>query len=416
MRFALYIARRYMRSRRRSRLLSRVSVTAVVGIVLGVMVLDLTLAIMNGFHAELRRTFVETMPMITIGSSAPEGFADLAGTLHAIDDDIDVTGSAPYIRQEVIVTKPRVLGPARNRGAIAWGIDPDLIDTVQPFAEQLRPGPHVLDRLRTMRGETPRIILGSELATSLYAAIGDTIIVTAPTGEISLTHVEAESRRFVVVGYLESGMYEFDSRFSYVDIRVAREFFGYDPQNAGLVGVRVKDMMTAATVAARLEDKLGQDFHAVDWMALNQNLFRWVKLEKVVMFLLLGMIVLVAAFNIIGILTMMVGERRREIGILLSMGASRGQIQGIFVINGLWLGGLGTLLGSLLGWLGAQYLMRWGLPLPADVYFVDHVPCIAQWSDFLIVAGAALAITLLATIMPSREASRLDPMEIIRYT
>ncbi len=414
MRFALHIARRYLRSRRRSRFLSRVSVTAVTGIVLGVMVLDLTLAIMNGFHAELRRTFVETMPMITVTTGDPAGFGDLEATIAAIAADPDVTGAAPYVRQEVIVTKPRTLGPTRNRGAIVWGIDPGRIDTVQPFSRQLVPGPEALPALE--RRDAPRILLGIELGMQLFTAVGDTLIVTAPRGEVSLDKIEATSRRFVVAGYLDSGMYEFDSRFAYIHIDEARDLFGYEARGAGMIGARVHDMMQAAAVADRLESSLGTSYGATDWMALNQNLFRWVKLEKVVMGLLLALIVLVAAFNIIGILTMMVGERTREIGILLAMGASRGQIQGIFLLNGLWLGALGTLLGSLLGWLGTQYLIRYGIPLPGDVYFVDHVPCIAQWSDFLVVAVAALGITLLATLMPSREASRLDPMEIIRYT
>jgi len=414
MRFALHIARRYLRSRRRSRFLSRVSVTAVIGIVLGVMVLDLTLAVMNGFHAELRRTFVDTMPMITISTSAPGGFADLEQTLGTITLDPDVVGASPYIRQEVILSKRRRLGKPRSRGAIAWGIDPRRIDSVQPFSRQLSPGPEVLERLA--EPGAPRLILGFDLAMSLYAAIGDTVLVTAPRGDLSLDGVEAETREFTVAGFLNSGMYEFDSRFVYVTLDTARDFFGYGDAGAGLIGVQVRDMMRAQTVARRLEGMLGRDFRAVDWMELNQNLFQWVKLEKAVMFLLLGLIVLVAAFNIIGILTMMVGERRREIGILLSMGASPRQIQSIFVINGLWLGGLGTLLGSLLGWLGTQYLIHYGIPLPGEVYFVDHVPCIAQWGDFLLVGGAALVITLLATLMPSHEAAHLDPMEIVRYT
>jgi lipoprotein-releasing system permease protein len=414
MRFALYIARRYLRSRRRSRFLSRVSVTAVLGIVLGVMVLDLTLAIMNGFHAELRRTFVETMPMITVTTAEPAGFADLDATLAAIAADPEVTGTAPYVRQEVILTRPRTLGPTRNRGAIVWGIDPARIDQVQPFSRQLVPGPAALAALN--HDGTPRILLGIELGMQLFTAVGDTLIVTAPRGEVSLDKIEATHRRFVVAGFLDSGMYEFDSRFAYINLAEARDLFGYEARGAGMIGARVKDMMRAAAVAARLEASLGTSYNAVDWMALNQNLFRWVKLEKVVMGLLLALIVLVAAFNIIGILTMMVGERTREIGILLAMGASRGQIQGVFLLNGLWLGGLGTALGSLLGWLGTQWLIHYGIPLPGDVYFVDHVPCIAQWTDFLAVAAAALGITLFATLMPSREASRLDPMEIIRYT
>jgi lipoprotein-releasing system permease protein len=244
------------------------------------------------------------------------------------------------------------------------------------------------------------------------------VIVTAPRGELDLSgELDAESRRFVVSGFLDTGMYEFDSRFAYLPLGPAREFFGYPPGGAGGIGVKLTDMMTAPAAARAIEQQLGPDrYWATDWIALNRNLFQWIQIEKVVMFLLLALIVLVAAFNIIGILTMMVGERRREIGILLSMGAGRAQIQGIFVINGLWLGLLGTGIGSLLGWLGTLYLDRVGFQLPGDVYFLDRVPVVAQWTDFLAVAAAALLITLGATLMPSSEAARLKPIEIIRYT
>ena len=235
--------------------------------------------------------------------------------------------------------------------------------------------------------------------------------------DLTLNTMEAESRRFFVVGLLDSGMYEFDSRFAYICLEAARDFFGYGPQGATGIGVKVADMMSAPVIGDRLETRLGRlQYRATDWIAMNQNLFRWISIEKVMMFLLLALIVLVAAFNIIGILTMMVGERSREIGILLSMGARRNQIQGIFMINGLVLGALGTGIGSLLGFLGTVALDKFGFKLPGDVYFLDHVPVIAQWGDFLAVGLVALVVTLLATVSPSREAAKLEPMEIIRYT
>lgn len=413
---ARYIAQRYQRSRRRSRALSRASVIAIVGIAVGVMVLDITLAVMNGFHAELRRSFVETMPMITVACHAPDGFTRLEDDLATIDATPGVTGSSPMIRQEVIVSRKRVLGNPISRGAIAWGVDVDRVDSVQPLSRQLRPGPDVLAKLVRPAGEAPALVLGKELALNLYAGLGDTILVTAPRGEIGPGELRAETRAFILVGFLDSGMYEFDSRFVYVDLDDARDLFGYARRGAGLIGVRVADMMQAAVVAAVVEERLGPAYRAVDWMALNSTIFRWVQLEKALMFLLVGLIILVAAFNIIGILTMMVGERGREVGILLAMGASSGQVQRIFVLNGLWLGFWGTAAGSLAGWLACLYLVHFGIPIPGDVYFVDHLPCIPQAADFAAVGGAALALTLLSTLVPSREASRLDPMEIIRYT
>ncbi len=416
MRFAIYIARRYLRSRRRSRFLSRVSVTAVVGVVLGVMVLDLTLAIMNGFHAEMRHTFVENMPMITVVTSAAAGFSDLGAVIDTIGTDPEVTGVSPYIRQEVIVTSKRSFQAPRNKAAITWGIDPDLVDSVQPVSTHMSPGERVLERLQ-VPGDLPGVVLGSDLAMSLYAGVGDTVVVTAPSGDqIDLENLEAKSEYFRVAGFLDSGMYEFDSRFAYIHIDDARRFFAYGPQGASGIGVRIGDLMRARLVGERIEQRLGYGFYATDWMALNENLFRWIRLEKVVMFLLLGLVVLVAAFNIIGILTMMVGERSREIGILLAMGARSWQIMGIFILNGLWLGLIGAVGGSFLGWLGAFLLQRYGLRLPSDVYFIDHIPVIAQPGDFLAVAGVTLLITILSTLAPSYEATKLEPMEIIRYT
>ncbi len=413
---ARYISRRYQRSRRRSRALSRASVIAIVGITLGVMVLNVTMAVMNGFHAELERSFVDTMPMISVANYSPDGFVHLGRDMDTVGAEPGVVGVSPIIRQEVVVSKRRIYGPPLSRGAITWGVDPDLVDSVQPFTSKLIPGPEVRDQLRQPPGEAPRVILGEELAVALYAGLGDTVLVTAPSQDATLTQLTADTRSFVVAGFIRTGMYEFDSRFVYLDLAVARDFYGYGERGAGLIGVRVADMMQASAIADSLEVRLGSAYRAVDWMALNSTIFRWVQLERILMFLLMALIVLVAAFNIIGILTMMVGERGREVGILLAMGASPGQIKGIFMLNGLWLGVWGTLAGSLLGWLFCLYLVHFGIRIPGDVYFVDHVPCIPMWFDFTLVAVSAMLLTLLSTLVPSHEASQLDPMDIIRYT
>jgi lipoprotein-releasing system permease protein len=412
--FIDYIARRHLRSRRHSLFLNVVSVIAVVGIIIGVAVLNVVLAIMNGFRAEIRRTFVENMPMVTVVTSSPAGFLDLRGTMATIADDPEVTGVTPLIRQEVIVSARRGFGPPRNRGAITWGVDPATVGDVLPVSRYLEPAPTALARLA--EPGVPRIILGLDLATGLYAGLGDTVLVTAPRGELVLDRMEAETRRFVVVGFVNSGMYEFDSRFAYIGLDTARDFYGYAADGAGLIGAKLADMMQARSVADRLVDRLGRFFHATDWISLNSNLFRWINIERIVMYVFLGLIVLVAAFNIVGILIMMVGERNREIGILLATGASRRQIMGIFVLNGFWLGIAGTALGSGLGWLATVALETWPIGLPGDVYFLDHVPVAVDPLDILLVAAGSLLLTLLASLGPSTVASRLEPMEIIRYT
>lgn len=414
--FSTYLAQRYLRSRGRSRLLSRVTVIAVTGITLGVLVLDLTLAIMNGLHAELRRTFVDTMPMVTVLTSRPEGFTDLDRVLSVIEAQDGVAGAAPFIRQDVIASASLVTGPSQHKGAVVWGIDPGRQESVTPLRSLLFPLDPSLSALRGDR-DGPHVVLGAELAASLYASLGDTIVLTAPSGDLDLQDLHAESLRVVVAGFLDSGVYDFDARFVYMALDDARAFFGYPPGGALAVGVRLDDMMAAPAAADTIQRALGRfDYHCNDWVDLNRNLFQWVKLEKVMMFLLLGLVILVAAFNIIGILTMMVGERRREIGILLAMGARRSQIRAIFLLDGLAVGALGTALGSLLGWLGVLYLERVGIGLPGNVYIVDHVPVVALPQDFLMVAAMGLLITLAATWLPAVEASRLRPMEIIRYT
>ena len=380
----------------------------------GVMVLNITLAVMNGFHSEMRRTFVENMPMVSVITSAPEGFSDLGAVMDSIALDPEVVGVAPFIRQEVLISTARAAGPPRPQAGVAWGVEPSLVDDVQPLSRYLLPEPAILAALSG--GAMPRVILGTELANNLFTAVGDTVILTSVNGELDLDAISAVSRRFVVVGYFETGMFEFDSRFVYLELGQAGGFFGYRPGGASMLGVKVKDMMRADAAAEGIEARLGSAYYATDWMALNKNLFQWIKLEKIIMVLLLGMIILIAGFNIIGILTMMVGERRREIGILLAMGVPRKQVMGIFLLNGLWLGAIGMFWGSVCGLAGIWFLASYGISLPGDVYFVETVPVLLQWGDFFLVAGCSLAVALLAGLWPSWEASNLKPMEIIRYT
>ena len=414
MKFAGHIAQRYLRSRRNSRFLSRGSVTAIIGIALGVMVLNITLAVMNGFHAEMQRVFVENMPMISVWTSEAEGLTEVGAVIDSIAADPEVVGVTPFIRQEILITAARSYGPPRPQAGVIWGIEPDLVNTVLPMNENVRPNPEVIGSLN--RPGVPRVILGADLANILFAAIGDTVILTSVNGELDLDNIAAVSREFVVTGYFESGMYEFDSRFVYTGIEAAAEMLGYQPGGASVVGVKVADVMRADIVGDRLEEKLGRTYYANDWMALNANLFTWIKLEKVIMILLLGMIILIAGFNIIGILTMMVGERRREIGILLAMGAKRSQVMGVFLFNGVWLGLVGGFFGSLAGLLGIVVLERFGIKLPGDVYFVETVPVLLQWTDFFSIAVVTLVMSLAAGLWPSWEASNLKPMDIIRYT
>jgi len=412
MQFAYYIARRYLRSRNFSGFLNRSSVLAIIGITIGVMVLHIVLAVMNGFESEMRRTFVENMPMVTVHSTAPEGFTDLGALMDQVAADPDVIGVAPFIRKEAIITGGSRFGDPRNKGAVIWGIEPDLIDTVQPLSKYLLPAPEILAGLKG--GTVPRIILGSALSTSLFAALGDTVILTTTKGEFKANQIEAESRKGVVIGFFETGMYEFDSQFAYMDIQQAQEFFAYGRGGASLVGVKVTDVMQADVVADRIEESLPASHYTSSWKQLNKELFEWIKTEKAVMFLLLLLIILIAGFNIVGILTMMVGERKKEIAILMSMGTSRSQILGIFLLNGIYLGAMGVTIGSALGLAAIFFLKEYGFPIPGNVYFLDTIPVLLQWTDFVVVIIVTLAMSVVAGLWPSYEAGRLKPMEILR--
>jgi len=411
--FSTHIARRYLRSRRHSRFLSRGSITSITSIAIGVFVMNVSLAVMNGFSSQMHQTFVENLPMVSVLTSNPMGFDDLGNSMDVIGEDQDVLGVAPLIRQETLITSSRSFGNPRHQAGVVWGVDPDLVDTVQPLSSHLNPDPMILHTLSD--GKVPRIILGSDIANSLYASLGDTVVVTAPDAAIDLNQLKSESRKFVVTGFVSTGMADFDARFAYIHLDVARDFFGYGPNGASLISVKVKDPMLANFVGDRLEDSLGSGFYAVDWMALNANLFEWMKLEKIIMILLLGMIILIAGFNIVGILTMMVGERGREIGILISMGARRAQIMRVFLLNGFWLGVVGTFFGCIAGLSGIFLLETYGISLPGDVYFVDQVPVLLKWGDFFLVASISLVVSILAGLWPSWEASNLKPVDLIRY-
>jgi lipoprotein-releasing system permease protein len=413
--FVGHISTRFLKSRS-SKFLSLIAIFAGMGITISVMVLDVTLAVMNGFRDQIQVKFVENMPMVTVLSR--EGFDDLEGLLVELRERPEVTGAAPFLRSESILGHERIPGRPIHRGTVLWGIRSGEQDAVTPFSAQVSPPfeDFTTDGFLGGGPDLPGIVLGVELANGLRAGVGDVVALFAPrktgTGAQDYT---TETREFMVIGILDSGMYEFDVAFSYIDLGIASQMFGRSSPADG-IGLRLVDMMDAQEVADQLESELGYPrYFTNDWIRLNSQLFEWIQMEKALMFLLLTFLSLVASFSVVAILTMMVRDRQRDLGVLMSLGVGRRRLVGIFVQLGLVLGAAGTFLGSLLGLVMVVLLDRIGFPLPGDVLFVDTLPVHATAGDFLVVAATSLVLTFLATLLPSWLASRLTPVEVLRY-
>jgi lipoprotein-releasing system permease protein len=257
------------------------------------------------------------------------------------------------------------------------------------------------------------IIVGKELAARLGTFVGDTINVISPSGTPGPLGIVPKIRKFEVVGIFDSGMYEYDSTLAYISMATAQDFFNTGDAVTG-VEVKVDDIFAADRIAKEIEEALGFPYWARDWMKLNKNLFSALQLEKMMMFIILILIILVASFNIIGTLTMIVVEKSREIAILKAMGATRREVMRIFMVDGLVIGGVGTAIGIPLG-LVVCYLLQSFYTLPSDIYYISHLPIRIQPLDILVISLSAVAISFIATLYPSWQAARLNPSEALRY-
>ncbi len=424
MQFSSFIALRYLRTQR-SRFISVITIIAVLGITLGVMVLDTTLAVMNGFQDQVQFTFVENMPMVTVMSQSPLGMTDAEGVIERVDRLSFVEGAAPYIRKEALLTYERFGGRTKNRPCVIWGIDPQRQGSVTKALDSVQPpftGFSTAGFVGVESG-TPGIILGDMLARSLRAGVGDRLTLTTVRKSGGPREYEGHSVDVAVVGIFKSGMYQFDDVFAYMDIDDVRQIFVVVGEADG-IGIKVDDMMSAPAYADSIAHLLGLPYFTNDWISLNSTLFRWIRIEKVLMFVLLSMITMVATFMVVAILLMMVRDRQRDIGVFLSLGVRKAQLVGVFVQLGMMIGGGGVLLGTALGYGLSRFLdsqglwvlvRKLGLPSPGDVYFVDTLPVHMKSGDFLLVGGVTLAMCLVATILPAWFASRYTPVEVLRY-
>ncbi|MDH5526197.1 MAG: ABC transporter permease [Nitrospirota bacterium] len=421
--FPLLVAVRYLKAKKRHRALAVNTVVSVVGVMCGVAALIATLAVMNGAMEEIRDKILGTNShvVVTHGSA----LSDYPSALERVARTPGVVAAAPFIYGQALITTD--LGV---QGVVLRGVDPreegrvtDLernmvAGELGGLSEPTVPGFGLFEGDDPAPGEAaamsqPGIILGQELAIKLGVMMGTSISVISPAGEMGPMGIIPRIRPFTVVGIFSSGMYEYDASIAYVSLTDAQDFLQMGDRVTG-VEVRVVDFEAAPQVARDLRDALGLDFTVRDWRDLNRNFFEALALEKAVMFIILTLIIVVAAFNIIGTLVMMVLEKGREIAILKAMGATGGDILKVFTLIGLMIGGAGVALGLPLG-LSLCWAVMNMYELPGDVYYISHIPVHLVWSDAVAVCGAAMLISLLAALYPAWQAGRMSPADGLRY-
>ena len=415
MNYELFIGLRYLRARRSETFISLITVISVLGVMIGVMTLNVVMAVMTGFEETLRDRLLGINAHVALVKSGDQ-LRDYEQLLERVRKESGVVAAAPTIYGQVMVTS----GP-RVSGVFVRGVDPDQVNRVVDIEKYVKEGNlQELKKPQAIQVEDrtvllPGVILGVRLANQLGVFRGSPIQVVSPLGSPTAIGVIPKVRRFVVVGIFDSGMSEIDSTLVYMSLGDAQKFFELGDAVTN-IEIRVQDVYQAKTVADNIQRKLGFPYLTEDWSRLWPNLFSALKLEKTVYFLVLLLMVLIGAFNIISTLIMVVMEKRKDIAILQSMGATRAGIRKIFLIKGCVIGVVGTALGVLFGLAICLLIQKYRfIELPKDVFLISTVPVRVYWSNFLLVGFASLGVCLLASIYPARQAAKLDPVEIIRY-
>lgn len=414
MSYETLIGLRYLRSKRRGVVVSLITLISSGGVALGVMALIVVLSVMSGFERDLRDKILGTTAHVVLLQFGEEGMTEAKALLPRVVSLPHVTGAAPFTLHQVMLSSRHGV-----RGAVLRGVDPAREGRVTDLARNMKKG-----SLDALRRDDEGIILGKSLAGALGVSVGDPVNVVSPVGGgMTPLGMTPRVKQFRVVGVFEAGMYEYDAGLAYIAIPAAQTFFRMGNSVSG-IEIKLDDIYEAPLVGRALQEELGFPFYTQTWIEMNKNLFSALKLEKTVMFVILVMIVLVAAFGIVSTLTLVVMEKTREIAILKSMGATAGGIMRIFMVDGIVIGAVGTLFGLLGGLVVTTNLdgivgfaeRTFGITaFPGDVYFLNKLPHQINAPDVIAVAVVSLVISFLATVYPSWQASRLNPVEALRY-
>ena len=453
MRFELFVASRYLRAKRRQAFIGVITAISVAGVAAGVASLIVALAINNGFRQDLQQRLLGSTAHISLMRVQSDGIRDWRPLLERLSKQAHVVADAPAIYEQVLISR----GP-RARGAVLKGMIPayerkvsDLLKSVslgsskeleetpsthnsssreQPNLSEsaqssARPGtqsnqqtvqsPDSLSGLQQRVAAMPPIVLGKDMADQIGATVGSVVLVTSPQGELTPFGMVPKYIRFKVVGIFDSGFYDYDTSWAFARLSDAQRLFGLGDL-ISVIEFKIDDIYKARQVSEQIEQTAGHGFMAANWMEQNKALFHALRLERLVTFITIGLIVFVAALNILISLTMMVMEKTKDIAVLMSMGTRKTQIRRIFVAQGVLVGVVGTagglLLGFALSWLGGHYHL---ISLSPEVYSIDYVPFAPRFVDGILVSLVAVGVSFVATLYPSWSAARILPAEALRY-
>jgi lipoprotein-releasing system permease protein len=418
MQFELFIAARYLRAKRRQAVISIITVISIFGVTAGVASLVVALAINNGFRQDLQDRLLGSTSHINLLRVASDGIRNWEPLLTRLEKTQHVVAGAPAIYEQVLISRG-----ARAQGGILKGIVPaderkvsTILDTVKEgSAAPLERSAAPTESGSEQAASLPPIVLGKDMADELGANVGSVVTVTSPQGELTPFGIVPKYKRFTVVAVFSSGFFDYDNSWAFIRLADAQRLFDLSDV-ISVLEFKVDDIYKAREIGEKLASEAGQGFMATDWMDQNRPLFHALRLERLVTFITIGLIVFVAALNILISLIMMVMEKTRDIAVLVSMGAKRRQVRRIFMYQGILIGVIGTLLGLLVGfglsWAGGHYHL---ISLSAEVYSIDYVPFAPRPIDGLLVALVALGVSFVATLYPSWSAASVLPAEALRY-
>ncbi|HLK52404.1 MAG TPA: FtsX-like permease family protein [Candidatus Angelobacter sp.] len=418
MKFELFVAVRYLRAKRRQAVIGVITIISVVGVTAGVASLVIALSINAGFQKDLQDQLLGSQSHINLVRVENDGIENWRELMTRLEKNPHVIGVAPAMYGQVLASRS-----ARASGALLKGVIPEYENRVGELLKSIKIGsaaslePCAATDEACKTGKTlPPVVLGKDLAETIGATVGSTIMVVSPQGELSPIGLMPKYQQFKVVGIFRSGFYNYDSAWGFIRLSDAQRLFSLPESVISVIEFKIDDLYKAEQVGNELEKAAGPGFAARNWMEENRALFRALRLERVVTFLTIGLIVFVAALNILISLIMMVMEKTKDIAVLISMGAKKRQIRGIFMFQGVLIGVIGTMAGLVLGYgvaiAGAKYHF---VALSSEVYSIDYLPFAPRVLDGVLIAAVALIISFVATLYPSWSAARVLPAEALRY-